>query len=65
MFQSDNNSKLSTDKVTKAMRHEGMKPGISWTNDQARKVSDWAKQTRSKNGTINTQSTEEFGSFIK
>lgn len=65
MFQSDNNSRLSTDRITKAMRHEGMKPGISWTSGQSRKVGEWAKNTRSKNGTIPSLSTGEFDSFLK
>lgn len=65
MFKSDNDSGLSTDRITKAMKSNAPKSVMDFAGDQRRKVSDWTKQTRSKNGTINTQSTEEFGAFIK
>lgn len=66
MFQSDNQSGLTTQRVMKATKNEGMKPGISWTSDQSAKVNAWARgENRSKNGTIPSFDQGQFGRKIK
>lgn len=48
-MKSDNKSNLTTARVLKSTKQENYNPAISWTQNQAKKVTEWAKFNKGTN----------------
>lgn len=63
-----NNSKLTTSRITKAMKHEEPKAVRDFASDQRKNVNgigNAMRQSRAVNGTIPSFTGGKFGKFLK